>query len=83
MGIIKDGFSIHLKTGQPLVDIRQSKKDNEHLDITFSVEDIKYLYEDLLNKSAEITQPIREMPYGLEFYVADPDGHIIAFLEEA
>ena len=83
VGIIKDGFSIHLKTAQPLIDVRQSKKDNEHLDITFSVEDIKYLYEDLLNKSAEVTQPLRKMPYGWEFYVADPDGHIIAFLEEA
>jgi catechol 2,3-dioxygenase-like lactoylglutathione lyase family enzyme len=82
VGIIKDGFSIHLKTGQPLVDIKQSKKDNERLDITFSVEDIRYLYEDLLNKSAEVIQPLREMPYGREFYVADPDGHIIAFLEE-
>jgi catechol 2,3-dioxygenase-like lactoylglutathione lyase family enzyme len=83
VGIVKDGFSIHLKTGQPLAEIRQSKKDNEHLDITFSVDDIKYLYEDLLNKSAEVTQHLREMPYGSEFYVADPDGHIIAFLEEA
>jgi catechol 2,3-dioxygenase-like lactoylglutathione lyase family enzyme len=82
VGIIKDGFSIHLKTGQPLVDIKQSKKDNEHLDITFSVENIKYLYEDLLNKSAKVIQPLRQMPYGREFYVADPDGHIIAFLEE-
>jgi catechol 2,3-dioxygenase-like lactoylglutathione lyase family enzyme len=82
VGIIKDGFSIHLKTGQPVVDIKQSKKDNERLDITFSVEDIRYLYEDLLNKSAEVIQPLRQMPYGREFYVADPDGHIIAFLEE-
>jgi catechol 2,3-dioxygenase-like lactoylglutathione lyase family enzyme len=81
VGIIKDGFSIHLKTGQPLVDIKQSKKDNERLDITFSVEDIRYLYEDFLNKSAEEIQPLRQMPYGREFYVADPDGHIIAFLE--
>ena len=83
VGIIKDGFSIHLKTGQPLVDIRQSKKDNEHLDISFSVEGIKYLYEDLVNKSVQVIQPLRERPYGREFYVADPDGHIIAFLEEA
>ena len=83
VGIIKDGFSIHLKTGQPLVDVRQNKKDNEHLDITISVEDIEYWYEELLNKTAQVMQPLREMPYGREFYVADPDGYIIAFLERA
>jgi hypothetical protein len=25
---------------------------------------------------------LRDMPYGKEFYVADPDGNIIGFLEE-
>lgn len=83
VGIIKDGFSIHLKTGQPLVGERQHKKDHEHLDITFSIEDIEYLYEEFLSKSAKVTQLLREMPYGKEFYVSDPDGYIIAFLEEA
>ena len=83
VGIIKDGFSIHLKTGQPLVDERQHKKDHEHLDITFSIEEIEYLYEEFSSKSAKVIQPLREMPYGKEFYVSDPDGYIIAFLEEA
>jgi len=83
VGIIKNGFSIHLKTGEPLVDVRLNKKHNEHLDIIFSVENIDYFHQDLLNKSAGVIQPLREMPYGREFYVADPDGYIIAFLEEA
>jgi catechol 2,3-dioxygenase-like lactoylglutathione lyase family enzyme len=81
-GIIKDGFSIHLKTGKPSIDERQNKKDNEHLDIIFSVAEIEYLYEEFSRKSVELIQPLREMPYGREFYVADPDGYIIAFLEE-
>src|SRR4026209_1883111 len=80
-GIIKDGCSIHLKTAEPLVDKRQHKKDHEHLDITFSVEDIEYFYEELSSKSVEVIQPLREMPYGKEFYISDPDGYIIAFLE--
>jgi len=29
-----------------------------------------------------VIQSLREMPYGREFYVADPDGYIIAFYEE-
>jgi catechol 2,3-dioxygenase-like lactoylglutathione lyase family enzyme len=82
VGIIKDDFSIHLKTGQPLVDVRQNKMDSEHLDITFSIEGIEYFYDELSSKAVEIIQPLRKMPYGREFYVADPDGYIIAFLEE-
>ena len=82
-GIIKDGFSIHLKTGKPSTDERQNKRDNEHLDIIFSVEDIEYLYEEFSGKSVEVIQTLREMPYGKEFYITDPDRNIIAFLEEA
>lgn len=83
LGIIKDGYSIHLKLGKPSIEERENSKNNEHLDIIFSVEGIEDLYEEILNKSVEVVQPLRDMPYGREFYVADPDGHIIAFLEEA
>jgi predicted enzyme related to lactoylglutathione lyase len=82
-GIIKDGYSIHLKLAKPCIEERKNKKNNEHLDIIFSVEGIEDLYEEILNKSVEIIQPLRDMPYGREFYLVDPDGYIIAFLEEA
>lgn len=81
VGIIKDGFSIHLKTGKPSINARKNKRDNEHLDIIFSVENIEYLYKEFLNQPVEIIQPLRNMPYGKEFYIADPDNYIIAFLE--
>jgi predicted enzyme related to lactoylglutathione lyase len=81
-GIIKDGFSVHLKTGKPSTDERQNKRDNEHLDIIFSVEDIEYLYEEFASRSVEVIQTLRKMPYGKEFYIADPDRYIIAFLQE-
>jgi len=81
-GISKNGFTIHLKVGKPSVEERQSKRKNEDLDIVFSVNGIEDLYEELLNKSVEFTQPIRKMDYGKEFYIIDPDGYIISFLEE-
>ena len=71
-GIIKDGYSIHLKSDESP---RGKRKDNEYLDILFSVDGIKDLYEELLSKSVEIIQTLRE------FYVADPDGNILAFIE--
>jgi len=81
-GIIKEGCSIHLKLGNPVREERQNKRDNEDLDIVFSVQGIEYLYEEYSARSVEFTQPLRDMAYGKEFYVADPDGYILGFLEE-
>jgi predicted enzyme related to lactoylglutathione lyase len=81
-GIIKDGFSIHLKVCDSLIGARPNRRDNEHLDIVCSVEEIEFLHREILTKSVEVIQPLRDMPYGREFYIADPDGNIIAFVEE-
>jgi len=80
-GIIRDGYSIHLKSGNHSTEERKSKIENEDLDIVFLVEGVEDLYNELVNKSVEITQPLCDRPYGKEFYIADPDGHILAFLE--
>jgi len=82
-GICKDGCSIHLKSGKPSIEERQNKRNNRDIDIVFSVDSIENLYEVLLNRSVEFIQPLRHMPYGKEFYVVDPDGYIISFLEGA
>src|SRR5437763_11076261 len=71
-GIIKDGHSIHLKSGKPLFDDRKNRRNNEDLDIVFSVDNIEDLYEEFSNRFVEFIQPLREMPYGKEFYVIDP-----------
>lgn len=73
-GIIKDGHSLHLKCGAP-----QGKE--EDLEVIFSVENIERLYEEVLSKSVNIVQPLRNMPYGKEFYLEDPDGNRMAFVE--
>lgn len=79
-GVSKDGFTIHLKSGKPSGEERKNRRDNEHLDLVFSVDNIETLYKEL-SVNAEITQPLRSMPYGKEFYIADPDRYIIGFLE--
>lgn len=81
-GIIRDGQTIHLKSGKPSIEERQSKKENDDIDIVFSVEAVDDLHEEFVNKSVEIIQPLCDRPYGREFYIADPDGYILAFLEE-
>ena len=82
-GITKDGCSIHLKCGKPSIAERKSKRENNDLDIVFSVENVDAFYEQFLKKSIDIVQPLYDRPYGKEFYIADPDGYIFAFLEEA
>jgi catechol 2,3-dioxygenase-like lactoylglutathione lyase family enzyme len=77
-GIIKDGHSIHLKAGDF---VEGPGRSTDELDITFYVDNIEGLYEALLDRSVDIVQPLREMPYGREFYIADPDGNRISFLE--
>ena len=81
-GIIRHSFSIHLKSGKASIEERKSKRGNVDLDIVFSVEAVEDLYEEFVNKSIEILQPLCDRPYGREFYIADPDGYILAFLEE-
>lgn len=81
-GIIKDVFSIHLKAGKALTNERQDKKDDWHPHIVFSVEEIEHLYREIAAKPVEIIQALRQMPYGKEFYIADPDSNIMAFVEE-
>ena len=73
-GIIKDGHSLHLKCGVP-------QRKEEDLEVTFSVDNIERLYEEVLSKSVNVVQPLRKMPYGKEFYLADPDGNRMAFVE--
>ena len=81
-GIIRDSYSIHLKSGKPSIEERKNKRENDDLDIVFSVEAVEDLYEEFVNKSVEIIQPLCDRPYGKEFYITDPDGYILAFLEE-
>jgi predicted enzyme related to lactoylglutathione lyase len=82
-GITKDRYSIHLKSSGKLnIEAKQKRKIEDDVDIIFSVEGIEEMYEIMVSNSADIVQPLHNMPYGNEFYIADPDGYIIAFIEE-
>ena len=82
-GIIKDGYTIHLKSGRPSPEERKNKRENEDLDIVFSVEGVEDIYNEFSIRAVEMVQQLCDRPYGKEFYIADPDGYILAFLEEA
>ncbi|HEY2720996.1 MAG TPA: VOC family protein [Chitinophagaceae bacterium] len=81
-GIIKDGYSIHFKLGQPSPDEKQKRRNNEDLDIIFLIDDIENSYKEISLRAIEIIQPLRDAPYGKEFYIADPDGYSLGFVAE-
>ncbi len=78
-GINCNGHSIHLKACEPYTEHQNRKIAEGHVDVTFGVIDIEAVYEEVCRTGAEIVQPLRVMPYGTEFYIADPDRNIIAF----
>lgn len=81
-GITKDGFSLHLKAGLPSIAERAGEQTDQHVDMVFSVNAIEDIYETFVRKETVFLQPLRQMEYGKEFYLADPDGYVIAFVAE-
>lgn len=79
-GIEKNGHAIHLKTNYDTTGKAAERASDENIDLLFTVENIALLFADISANGIEIVQPLREMPYGTEFYIADPDGHAIAFM---
>jgi predicted enzyme related to lactoylglutathione lyase len=75
------GNSIHLKLGAPSKEEQERKRENEDVDIVFGVTDLDGLYETVKSKEIDIVLPLRVMPYGKEFYIRDPDGHVLAFFD--
>ncbi|GGH25405.1 VOC family protein [Dyadobacter endophyticus] len=80
-GIEKDGHAIHLKKDTDAPEQKHVQMPNENLDLIFLVDNLATLFEEISVKDIKIVQPLRQMPYGAEFYIADPDGHVIAFME--
>ena len=81
-GIAKDGYTVHLKLGNTVREERENRLKNEDLDIVFAVGKIQELYNAVEDLPVNIIQPLREMPYGREFYLTDPDGYLLGFIEQ-
>lgn len=76
---IRDGCRIHLKCAAR--DGREAAREAERIDVSIGVRHIHALAAGFAPARADIAVPRREMPYGRELYVRDPDGHILGFVE--
>lgn len=79
--VIRDGCRIHLNCAAPLLRDQGAFEAAEHLDACFGVEDAEALAKAFASSGAAFSVALRSMPYGKEFYVRDPDGYILGFIQ--
>lgn len=79
--VFRDGCRVHLKCGPPPERDQQAFEAAEHLDACFGVVDADALASELGAAGATLSVNLRRMPYGREFYVRDPDGYILGFIQ--
>lgn len=79
--VVRDGCHIHLKHATPIERKQNAFEAEEHLDACFGVQDAHALASRFAKAGATFSIPLRSQPYGREFYVRDPDGYILGFVE--
>ena len=79
--VIRDGCRVHLNRSAPPERDQEAFETAGHLDACFGVEDAEALAKVLASSGAVFSVKLRSMPYGKEFYVRDPDGYILGFIQ--
>lgn len=80
--VSRDGFSIHLKHGDSLATEKASVEKDERLDAFIAVSGIRELFDEIQRRGATIVRPLEQRPWNcIDFYVEDPDGHVLGFSE--
>jgi catechol 2,3-dioxygenase-like lactoylglutathione lyase family enzyme len=80
-----DGFEVHLKkppkNEAPKNEAeRQWRRDHEHLAAAAGVDGIEAFYDQCVANGVTIIKPLAATAWGTkDFYIEDPDGHIISF----
>jgi len=81
--VCRDGCRIHLQCGTPAHRDQTAFEAAEHIDVCIVVRDVSQLWTELASTAVPVTVSLRQMPYGREFYVRDPDGYVLGFVEPA
>ena len=77
---LREGLELHLKESPKDLGERDRRRENEHLDAAAGVDGIEMFYEQCVAKGAKIIRPLASTDWGTkDFYIEDPDGHIISF----
>ena len=81
--VVRDGCYIHLKRAPAIPRDHEAFAREEHLDACIAVENAEVLSRTFASAGVPFLIPVREVPYGTEFYVRDPDGYVLAFVQPA
>jgi predicted enzyme related to lactoylglutathione lyase len=54
---------------------------SEFIDACIVVQNAEALSASFKSAGVPFAQPLRQMPYGVEFYVRDPDGYVLGFIQ--
>jgi len=79
--VCREGCHVHLQCASPTPRDQLAFERAEHIDACFVVQAIEGLWTSIASVGAATTVPLRKMPYGKEFYIRDPDGYILGFIE--
>lgn len=79
--VCREGCHIHLQCAPPTPRDQASFERNEHIDACIVVQGAQTLWNSLASAGVTFAVPLRQMPYGIEFYVRDPNGYILGFIE--
>ena len=79
--VSRDGCRIHLSCAPPTPRDKSAFERDEHIDVCIVVADAKVLWTGFASKGVSFSVQLRDMPYGAEFYVRDPDGYILGFVQ--
>ena len=75
-----DGLELHLKEAPKNPVERQHRRDNEHLDAAAGVDGIEAFFQRCVAGGVTILKPLAPTAWGTkDFYIEDPDGHVICF----
>ena len=79
--VARDGCRIHLNCAPPALRDQAAFERDEHIDVCIVVADAEVLWTGFASKGVPFSVRLRDMPYGSEFYVRDPDGYVIGFVQ--
>ena len=77
----RDGCRMHLNCSPPTPRDQAAFERDEHIDVCIVVADAEVLWTGFASKGVSFSVRLRDMPYGSEFYVRDPDGYILGFVQ--
>jgi len=81
--VLRDSCRVHLKCAERSGRDQKAFEVAENLDAYFDVVDAEALALEFAASGASISVGLRAMPYGREFYVRDPDGNVLGFIQSA